>query len=231
MKLRLNLATTPLENNRRFVLSSTLTGAIALISLAALGTTAFGHWRANRALREEISRMDSEMRDFRSQRRELEEFFKQPEARSLTDRANFLNAMIEQRSFPWTQIFSRLEKRLPPGVRVVSIAPQMHDGRVQLRMVFSAATDESKLRFIQALEEAPEFSRLQLISETRPKGGDAQDGILVEVSALYVSTPQVQQMEAAEAGTSGEAGPAAGPPPGKAASAATARNAVPGRPH
>jgi Tfp pilus assembly protein PilN len=198
MKLRLNLATSPLENNRRFLLTTTLAALIAFASLLTLGATAFSNWRANRNLRVEISQLESEMRDFRTQRRDLEDFFKQPATRQMTDRAAFLNALIDQRSFPWTQIFTALEKRLPPGVHVVSLAPRMQDGRVQLRLVFGAADDDAKLRFLRTLEEAPEFSRVQLVSETRPKSGDTSDAVQIEISAVYAATEKVQKISAEE---------------------------------
>jgi Tfp pilus assembly protein PilN len=222
MKLRLNLATSPLENNRRYILTVSLAGLIAIASLVTLGATAFGHWRANRDLREEISRLESDLRDYRAQRHDLEEFFKQPATRQLMDHAEFLNGLIEQRSFPWTRIFSSLERRLPEGVRVESVSPRMQEGRVELRLVFGAADDAAKLRFLKTLENSPEFSRLEVVAESRPRTGDGSDQLQVEISAHYVPTERLQQISSAaekeeEEGTPAPRKASSPAPPPKAA--------------
>ncbi len=188
MKVRLNLATSPLENNRRFLLGSVLLGAAALAALVMLSSSAFGNWNANRNVRNEMADLDGKMRDFRKQRKELDEFFKQPEKRRIMDRAAFLNGLIEQRSFPWTNMFTDLERLLPEGVRVVSISPRMAGGRVEVKLNIGALNDEGKLKFIETLEKSAEFERLQVLSETRPTRGDESDRVLLELVASYVAS-------------------------------------------
>jgi Tfp pilus assembly protein PilN len=187
MHIRLNLATKPLENQRRFLLGATLAGGAALALFAFLTLETYRTLRANREMREETSRLQNELRDFRAQRRELEDFFKQPETRRVMDRASFLNGLIEQRSFPWTKIFMDLEQRLPAGVRVVSIAPKRKDEQIELKLVVGATSDESKVKFLKTLEEAPEFAAVQVTSESRGKAGTghAEDQVVVELLALY----------------------------------------------
>jgi len=202
MQVRLNLATRPLENHRRFLLGATLAGGAAVALFAFLSLQTYATLRANREMREETSRLQNELRQFRAQRRELEDFFKQPETRRVMDRASFLNGLIEQRSFPWTKIFMDLELRLPPGVRVVSIAPKRKDEQIELKLVVGATSDESKVKFLKTLEEAPEFAAVQVTSETRGKtgAGHEDDAVVVELVALYQRSLE----------------PAGGPAPGKA---------------
>jgi Tfp pilus assembly protein PilN len=207
MKVRLNLASSPLENNRRFIFGAALVGVFAVSAFVLLSVSAWRGWSANQALREDVSRLEQQMREYRRQRSELEKFFKLPETRELMNRAAFLNALIEQRSFPWTKVFSDLERRLPEGVRVVTVAPQMREGRVEVRMVIGASSDRGKLEFLKTLEAAPEFSRLQVLGETRPREGGAADAVVLELSALY---------------DAGVAARAPAPPGGKAGKAASA---------
>jgi Tfp pilus assembly protein PilN len=203
MKVRLNLATAPFENNRRFLLTVTVAGLISVISLVVLSATAVSNWRANRTLREEVGRLEAEMREYQRQRRELEDFFKQPSTRQQMDRAAFLNSLIEQRSFPWSQIFTALERWLPEGVHVVSLAPRMQDGRVHLKLVFGAATDEAKLEFLRTLEKGREFSQVQVVAENRPKASESPDKVIVELAAVYVAPgeapPQAKEAISAQA--------------------------------
>jgi Tfp pilus assembly protein PilN len=188
MKIRLNLSTAPLENNRRFWLATALVGALALGAFLGLARTTYRNRRASRELREEISRLRDEIREFREQREELKEFFESRETRRVMERAAFLNSLIQQRSFPWTKVFMDLERRLPEGVRVVSISPRMREGRVELKLVIGAAGDEGKLEFLKTLEESREFSRVQVTSETRPERGESGDHVVLELVAWYTAS-------------------------------------------
>lgn len=188
MKVRLNLATHPLENNRRFLLGALLAGWLGVTLLVVLGVYNLRVWRTTREWRSEMSLLQSENREFRGQRRDLEEFFKTAEARRVLDRAAFLNDVIERRSFPWTKVFMDLERSLPEGVRVTSISPRMQGGRVEVRLVVGAANDEGKLRFLKTLEESPEFSRIQVIGESRPARVEETDRVVLELIAWYAAT-------------------------------------------
>ena len=186
MQIRLNLATRPLENTRRFVFAAATAGVVLVALLIVLSNSAYHTWKQNREMREEMSRLQSELRDFRDQRRELEEVFRRDETKRAMDRAAFLNGLIEQRSFPWTRIFMDLERLLPPGARVVSLAPKREEGRIELRMAVGAQNDTSKVRFLKALEESAEFERVLVTSERRKDAATGEgDPITMEVSARY----------------------------------------------
>jgi Tfp pilus assembly protein PilN len=148
MKVRLNLATSPLENNRRFLAGSGVLGALALILLIVLSVHDYRGWRANKALRGQIAQSESKIQDLDRRQQQLATFFKNSQTNEDMKRAAFLNSLIEQRSFPWTKIFMDLEQTLPLGVRVVSISPRMENGKVEVRLVVGAMTDEGKLKFL-----------------------------------------------------------------------------------
>ena len=58
MKVRLNLATSPLEKNRRFVVFSTIIGGLGLLTMALLSWNVYSMRRSNTALRLEQARME-----------------------------------------------------------------------------------------------------------------------------------------------------------------------------
>ena len=185
MKVRLNIATSPLENNRRFICGATLAGVLALGALVGLSARTVQKWNESRTLRGNVARLQSEIREYRQQRRDLDDFFKKPATRNIMDRAAFLNGLIDQRSFPWTKVFVDLERSLPEGVRVVSIAPRMSQGRVEVKLTIGAVSDESKLKFLKTVTAAREFSRVQVLSETRPTKQTETDRVLLEILVWY----------------------------------------------
>lgn len=204
MKVRLNLATAPLENQRRFVLGAALGGVAAVALFVVLSVQAYRNWRSSSEVRAETGQLQGDLARFREERRALEDFFNTPDAKRIRDRADFLNGLIQQRSFPWTKIFENLEEKMPAGVRVVSISPKMDKGRVEVKLTVGANSDENKIKFLQALEESAEFSRVQVVSENRPPRTDA-DALLLEVVAWY----RMALPPAASAGAGGETAAAA----------------------
>lgn len=188
MKVRLNLATAPLESNRRFIVGAGIVGTLAVLAMVLLAWNAYGVWRSNTALRSEETRIQSEMARLGSQRRGLETYFNQPQTVQRLDLAAFLNGLIAQRAFPWTKIFMDLERSLPDGVRVVSIEPELAGDHVQLQLTIGAASDEAKLRFLRALENSPAFSQIQVLSEAQSTQPGGNDHIRLSLVARYSVT-------------------------------------------
>jgi Tfp pilus assembly protein PilN len=188
MRVRLNLASSPLASNRRFAVASTVVGSLGLIAMAVLSWHVYSVRRANTAIRVEQARIESDMQTLRQHRSDLEAFFNRPETVQRRDLSGFLNGLIAQRAFPWTQIFMDLERSLPDGVRIVSIEPKLAEDHLELRLTIGARNDDSKLKFLRALEDSKEFSDIQVLGESRAaRAGDA-DIVVMGLIARYSST-------------------------------------------
>lgn len=185
MKVRLNLASAPLEKNRRFVVFSTVIGGGGLVAMLLLSWNVYSMRRSNTAIRLEQARMESDMQTLRRSRAELEVFFNRPETIQRRDLSAFLNGMIAQRAFPWTQIFMDLERNLPDGVRVVSIEPRLAADHLELKLTIGAKTDEGKLKFLKALEDSHEFSDIEVLGENRTGGRSGDDQVMMALNARY----------------------------------------------
>jgi Tfp pilus assembly protein PilN len=179
MKVRLNLATSPLENTRRFVVFSTAIGSIGLLAMVLLSWHVYSMRRSNTAIRLEQAQVESDMQALRRRRADLETFFNRPETIQRRDLSAFLNGLIAQRAFPWTQIFMDLERSLPDGVRVISIEPRLAESHLELHLTVGAKTDEGKLQFLKALESSRSFSDIEVLGETR--GGE----VVMALTAHY----------------------------------------------
>jgi Tfp pilus assembly protein PilN len=189
MKLNLNLATSPLENNRRFIAGAGLAGLLALIFLVVLSHQTYSTWRANSAIRADISRVQHEIQLDAEQQADLARRFELPESKTVLDRSNFLNSLIEARTFPWPQIFEDLEKTLPPGVRVINISPRLEGGRAAIKITVGAMDDASKVEFLQKIESSKAFNGIRVIdekySDKLADRGVGNDHIVVALEAWY----------------------------------------------
>ncbi len=183
MNVRLNLATKPLETHRKFIASSGVVGFVAAIVFIALGWHVYIARKANAEMRAKSDKIIRQVAEFQQQRESLERFFTLDENAKLHDRASYINGLIDARSFNWTLMFMDLEKILPAGVRVVSIEPKQEKGRVEVKFTVGATSDETKLKFLKALEDSKTFSHVQLINQHAATTGG--DQIVVELNAEY----------------------------------------------
>lgn len=188
MKVRLNLATNPLQTHRKFLAASGMIGAAAFLVVLGLGWHVYSVRKANAAVRAQADQVRQEMAALIVQRDELERFFKEEQNARLSDRSTFLNSLIDEQSLNWTQMFMDLEKILPTGVRLLSIEPVHENGMVRVRLNVGAINDEAKLRFMRALENSPAFKDVrehgETITEPQPGTNDL-DHLQVQLTVMY----------------------------------------------
>lgn len=173
-------------------------GVPALVLCVGLSMKVARDRAATSERRDEVAKIEKELAGYRDKRRELEQYFSNPAIRLVTQRAAFLNGIIDERSFPWTQFFLDLERILPGGVRVLSMAPSLEGDHLEVKCRVGALSDKSKLEFLEKLEKAPQFSDIELVSETRPNKGEERDVVEVDLKAEY--RPVVPRRKAAELG-------------------------------
>lgn len=191
MKSKFNLATSPLENNRRFIAGSSVLGLVAVVALGWLSYHAYRSWSANRQYRAEVSRLSSEITTYEHEQDALRKDLADKNTIEVMSRATFLNGLIAERTFPWIKIFSDLEHILPSGVRVISIEPQRDkEGNVEVKLNVGAQDDASILKFLKAMEASPSFSNVEPGAELRPakQTNGEGDRVLLSLQARYSTT-------------------------------------------
>ncbi len=188
MKVRLNLATNPLQTHRKFLAGAGLIGVLAGIVFLALGWHVYSVRKSNEALRARAAAVRQEMAGLMVQRDELENFFKEPQNARLNERSTFLNSLIDEQSLNWTQMFMDMEKIMPTGVRLVSIEPKHEKGQVKVTLQIGAISDEAKLKFLRALESSPAFKEVREDHENtvdpQANSGDL-DRLQVQLTVVY----------------------------------------------
>jgi Tfp pilus assembly protein PilN len=187
MKVRLNLATKALETHRRFLAGAGVTAILAGLAFLGLGWHVYSVREAQAESRARTEKTRREMAMLEAQRRDLERYFSQKDVANLHDRAAFINTILDARSFNWTLMFMDLERILPGGVRVISIAPTQVGGHVELKLTVGAASDEAELKFEHALEESKEFTGVQILDVRTGTSNANQtpDQRIVQLTTIY----------------------------------------------
>jgi len=99
MKVRLNLATKPLETHRRFLAGAGFTAVVAGLLFLGLGWHVHSARKVDAEMRARTGKMRQEMAKLEAQRKDLERYFGQKDIANLHDRAAFINTILDARSF------------------------------------------------------------------------------------------------------------------------------------
>ena len=189
MNVRLNVATKPLESQRKFYASAGLVAVLGSIVFLILGWHVYSEMRAKEDLRRKEQDNDHVAAQLQSRRQELDAFFAKPENAKLKDRVGFLNGFIDESSFDWTRMFMDLEKTLPAGVHILSIQPKLEKGHIFVHFSVGAASDEAKIKFLRAMESSPAFSNVILLDvHGSGNGANSVDQAVLELDAIYTRT-------------------------------------------
>lgn len=135
MRLDINLASQPYEDARQFWMRwGTALVAVAILTLALVATTISGWFAARKDhATAAVYRVRIAERDLK--RRQAEQFLNRPENRSTRDESQYINELIERKSFSWTRVLEDMEKVMPPRVHLVSIHPELdEDNQLKLKM-------------------------------------------------------------------------------------------------
>ena len=158
----LNLASQPFRNETLPAVLLAL-GAVVLVVVTVRhaltirrllpAQTSAAHRQAA-ALEEEAARLRAEVRATRVAR----------PASTVIAQWVLLKELVDRRAFSWTGLFSVLEEVLPPGIRLLSIAPRVDKDGVKLELNAAARSYEQGLELIRILEDRPEFASVYPVS-------------------------------------------------------------------
>jgi hypothetical protein len=164
--LKSNLSTRPFYNERRVHVAA---AAIALVVVA------FTAWNVTRLvtlssrrteLRTQSLADESRAQQLRAEAERMENSVDKAALMRVASAAREANAIVNRRTFSWTTFFNRLEATLPPGVMLLSVAPQVENGRVVVTMVVMARRVTDVDDFMVKLESTGGFRDVDPISDT-----------------------------------------------------------------
>ena len=198
MRLDINLASQPYEDARQFWLRwGTALGMVVVFTLALLTLTASG-WYAARRDRATLASLRSAIAERDTTRKRAEDFLSRPDNRTMREQSQFLNELIERKSFSWTRVLEDLEKVMPSGVHLVSIHPELDaDNQLALKLTVAGTSRDRALELARRMEESQRFAQTQIVAEHQQLAG-AGDTVQIEMNAIYVPLTALPAGPAAE---------------------------------
>jgi type IV pilus assembly protein PilN len=200
MRLDINLASQPYEDAREFWLrwGTALAGAI-ILTLALVTLTITG-WYAARRDHAKISELEVEIAQRDRTRAQAEAYLNQPENRSTRDQSQFLNELIERKSFSWTRVLEDLEKVMPARVHLISIHPELdEDNQLGLKMYVGGDSRDKAIELARRMEESHRFTQTHIDTENvEASNSNGGDTVKFNINAIYVPEPVTVRTAKAE---------------------------------
>jgi len=186
MRLDINLATRPYEDARQFWMRWGL--AVALLALVTLSLLAWAWrgWSMAGRDREGIAILEDQIAERDKERIQAQAYLDQTSNRSTRDQSQFINGLIQRKSFSWTRVFEDLELVMPVNLHVESLRPEMNDqNQMQLDMRVAGDTRSAAVELVHRMEGSRHFRGAQLVQESQDSGST----VIATVIATYVPDP------------------------------------------
>ena len=185
MRLDINLATRPYEDAREFWAVWGLgVGLLGVVTLILLSWAVRGWSEAGRD-RHEIAQLQQQIAERDDERKQDQAVLDLPANRSTRDQSQFLNGLIQRKSFSWTRVFEDLERVMPPNLHVVSLRPELNEqNQMQLDMRVAGDTRAAVVELVHRMEGSKHFQGAQLVQEGQT--GEAGSGVAAAVVAIYI---------------------------------------------
>ncbi len=163
--LRTNLSTRPFYNERA------VHGVLAAVAVVLVVLTAANVWQALRlskgsgTLQAQAAKAEERAAGLRRSAAGIRRGIDAHQLELVSTGAREANALIDRRTFSWTELFNRFETTLPPDVRIMSVAPHVDHDEMWVDIVVAARKSEDVATFVEKLDATGAFSGLLMREE------------------------------------------------------------------
>ncbi len=173
--MRLDFARRPFRDYRPVYL---VAGGALLVGAILFGVNAslYGEFRRQVAdTRAEIDWLEKRQQRAAAAAEEARNALRAYELSELAVESRELLRLVQERRFSWMTLLARLERVLPPEVRLSRLQPRFQEkGEILVDIALVGRGPESVVRTLAALSRSPHFKAVELKSESRP---EAKQGV------------------------------------------------------
>ena len=189
MRININLASRPYQDEGQFYLRwGTALGLIVLLT-AVLIAISVRHYQESQRNWASAREAEAKLAELRKEEAQARQILAEPQNRGTRDSSQFLNDAIQRKAFSWTRLMEDLEKIMPAGVRVVSIAPVLDQhNHFVLKLELEGRNREGAIELLRNMERSRHFRDSQLTTESHVLGTQikGQEGVRSAILSSYV---------------------------------------------
>ena len=184
IKININLSSRPFVNNRKFFLIT----ALLLIVLSAVSYWNIYRYKSVHSRRGQVKRWltqnQAQIEKLEKEQQEIMVRLQKPETGEFLDLVDYINRLIQQRTFSWTRLLNDLETLTPSNLQIVSIRPQIAGNEIGIEIIANGRSSHDYIEFISNLESSGKFYNVNPIYEDISKSPGLV-GRLINVSVRY----------------------------------------------
>lgn len=169
--IRTNLSTRPFYNERAvhvvIAVAAVLVLALTVLNIVRIVTLS----RHNTELWTRIEREQVEAQRLTREAEAIRRAIDKDELQVIVNAAYEANALIDQRTFSWTELFNRIEATLPPDVMLASVRPSVVENVTHVQLMVLGRRAEDIDEFMEKLEGTGAFEDVVPASQDRTEQG------------------------------------------------------------
>lgn len=189
MKIAVNLASRPYEDEGQFYRQWGTALVLAALFTAFMVFISVRHYQDSQREWKSARQAQDKLAELKKESALAQQVLARPENRGTRDESEFLNGAILRKSFSWTKLMEDMEKVMPAGLRVTSIAPVVDQRtRFTLKVQVEGETRDTAVELLRNMEKSPHFRSPQLSSETHEhdRNGGGSVGVRSDIITSYL---------------------------------------------
>jgi Tfp pilus assembly protein PilN len=196
--LKSNLSTRPFYNERVVHLWLLLLALVVVAATLFNVTGLVTYSRSDTELGSAATRDENRAAELRAEAARLRGSVDAKQIAAASEQARQANALIDRRTFSWTELLNRFEATLPRDVRITSVRPRVIDQKPTLVTVTVVARSVDDVNeFMEKLEDTGAFANL--LSTEDHVNDDEQLEAVLEMNYVPKAAPANAQAPAAAA--------------------------------
>ncbi len=173
--IRTNLSTRPFYNEGAVRAWTLAVGLIVVLATAFNVTQVLRYSTSNTELATQAATNEARAADLRRRAQALRASVDAAQVDTVSADAQQANALIDRRTFSWTELFNRFERTLPDDVRITAVRPTVdRDRRIVLSIGVLAQAVDDVNQFMENLDATGAFFELRAREEITTDEGQIQ---------------------------------------------------------